>query len=109
MHTQRDIEKKIRELYKLISDKIKIDGIYLFGSYALGKAHKYSDIDIAILSPDFEGIRFIDGSRISKIIIHETFPQMPFVDFEIHPFKTEEFTKDDPFVAEILKTGIKVI
>ncbi len=109
MHNKKNIEKMIRDLYELISDKIKIDGIYLFGSYAKDKAHEYSDIDIAVLSSDFEGIRFIDGSKISKIILHETYPELPFVDFEIHPYKTNEFTEDDPFVAEILRTGIKII
>ena len=109
MYSKTDIEKKIHKLYELISDKIKIDGIYLFGSYAGGSAHNYSDIDIAVLSPDFIGIRFYDNSKISRIIIHETYPNLPFVDFEIHPFKTGEFTEDDPFVAEILKTGIKII
>ena len=109
MFTQKDIEKKIRDLYKVISDKIKIDGIYLFGSYAKGTQHKYSDIDIAVLSQEFEGIRFIDGSKISRIIINETYPELPFVDFEIHPYKTEEFTEENPFVAEILRTGIKII
>lgn len=109
MLTKRNVEKKILDLYKLISDKIKIDGIYLFGSFAKGCPHEYSDIDIAVLSPEFEGIGFIDNSKISRIIIHETYPDLPYVDFEIHPYKTEEFTQDDPFVAEILRTGIKII
>ncbi|MFA3783480.1 nucleotidyltransferase domain-containing protein [Melioribacteraceae bacterium 4301-Me] len=104
MLTRKDLEKRILDLYMLISDKIKIDGIYLFGSYAKGNPHKDSDIDIAVLSQAFEGIRFIDSSKISRIIINET-----YVDFEIHTYKTEEFTEDDPFVAEILKTGIKII
>ncbi len=109
MFTKSDIEKKILDLHKLISDKIKIDGIYLFGSYAKGNPHEDSDIDIAVLSPEFDGIGFIDNSKISRIIVHETYPDLPFVDFEIHPYKTEEFTENDPFVAEILKTGIKII
>ncbi len=109
MFTKRDIEKRIRDLYILISRQMKIDGIYLFGSYAKGNPHKDSDIDIAVLSGEFEGIRFIDGSKLSRIIIDETYPDLPFVDFEIHPYKTEEFTEDNPFVAEILRTGIKII
>ena len=109
MFAKRDIEKKIRDLYTLISRQIKIDGIYLFGSYAKGNPNKDSDIDIAVLSKEFEGIRFIDGSKISRIIIDETYPDLQFVDFEIHPYKTEEFTEDNPFVAEILKTGVRII
>ena len=109
MFTKRDIEKRIRELYILISRQIKIDGIYLFDSYAKRNTHKYSDIDIAVLSGEFEGVRFIDGSKISRIIIDETYPDLPFVDFEIHLFKTNEFSEDNPFVAEILRTGVRII
>ncbi len=109
MHTKRDIENLIRSLYRLVSDKIKVDGIYLFGSYAKGNPREESDIDIAILSEDFEGVRLNDRSMISKIIIRETFPNLVFTDIEIHPYKTEDFTKDDPFVAEILRTGIRII
>lgn len=109
MFAQNDLEKKIRDLHGLISTKIKIDGIYLFGSYANGNPHEYSDVDIAVVSNDFEGVRFSDSLKVSRIIIDSTFPELPFVDFEIHPFKTDEFTEDNPFVAEILRTGTKII
>jgi len=109
MAVRENIEKEIRSFYKRISKKIKIDGIYLFGSYAKGNATEDSDVDIAVLSEEFEGIRFFDATKISKIIIHETYPELDFADFEIHPYKTDEFTEDDPFVAEILKTGIRIV
>jgi predicted nucleotidyltransferase len=32
---------------------MRIDAIYLFGSYARNKADKFSDIDLLIVSPDF--------------------------------------------------------
>jgi predicted nucleotidyltransferase len=31
----------------------------LFGSYALGKAHEYSDIDLIVIAPEFDGSREI--------------------------------------------------
>lgn len=78
MLTRKDLGKKIHDLYMLISDKIKIDGIYLLGLYPKGNPRKDSNIDIAILPPVFEGIRFIDNSKISRIIINETYPHLPF-------------------------------
>jgi len=29
-------------------------------------------------------------------------------DIQLHPFKLEDFTTDDPFVEEIIRTGIRV-
>jgi len=37
----------------LIKNKINPEKIILYGSYAKGKAHQYSDIDIAVISDQF--------------------------------------------------------
>ena len=34
-------------------ERIKISQVILFGSYAKGKQKDYSDIDLAVVSPDF--------------------------------------------------------
>jgi predicted nucleotidyltransferase len=33
---------------------LRVDRVVLFGSYAHGEPHKDSDLDIAVISPDFE-------------------------------------------------------
>ncbi len=103
MHSKENLNNLISQLLNLIRDEINIKGVYLFGSYAKGNANEYSDIDLAIVSDNFEGSRFFDKKRINKYLLKTT------TDFEIYPFRTEEFTEDDPFVAEILRTGIKII
>ncbi len=75
----------------------------LFGSYAKGNYSEYSDIDLAIVSKRFEGIRFYDRNLIRKF----KFKVNP--DIEPLPFSNENFTKDDPFVQEILNTGFRII
>lgn len=69
----------------------------LFGSYAKGNAEKWSDIDVAIISPDFSGIPFYDREKL--------IPFMLRIDtrFEFHPFKPEDFTEDNDFAREIIK------
>ena len=103
MYSKKRLNNLITQLLDLVASEINIRGVYLFGSYANGKAHEYSDIDLALVSDDFEGSRFFDKKKINKFLLKTT------TDFEIHPYKTEEFTEDDPFVAEILRTGIKII
>ncbi len=75
----------------------------LFGSYANGRYNELSDIDIALVSDQFNGIRFNDRNRIRKY----KFEVNP--DIEPLPFSRENFTKDDPFVKEILETGFRIV
>jgi predicted nucleotidyltransferase len=83
--------------------QIKIDQLILFGSYAKGTQTKDSDIDIAVVSENFTGNRFLDNRKLAKARINTNF------DIETHPFKTKDFTHDNPFVEEIENTGIRYI
>jgi uncharacterized protein len=40
--------------HQLEKKSLRVDRVILFGSYAHGKPHKDSDLDIAVISPDFE-------------------------------------------------------
>ena len=49
------VEKKIEEYIKeLKKDKLPISRAILFGSYARNRQHKWSDIDLCIVSPKFK-------------------------------------------------------
>jgi len=101
MYSKENIENIINRFIETIKKDISVDQVYLFGSYAKGTPNEYSDIDLAIVSKDFEGIRFFDRKRLLKYLIEIN------TDIELHPFKTEDFDSDDPFVEEIIKTGIR--
>ena len=88
---------------KAESDKIKISEVILFGSYAKGNYNEYSDIDLALVSENFEGMRFNDNMRLMKSVLSVS------SDIETHPFTPFDFTSDNPFVNEILRTGIRII
>jgi len=102
-HISNEIIEKVKLLLaKLSKNGIHIEKAMIFGSYIKGSAEKFSDIDIALVSSDFTGNRFFDRKMINPFIIK--------VDSRIepHPFKSEDFTKDDPFVVEILKNCLEV-
>lgn len=46
--------KTIKEYIRAVEKIFTVNKVYLFGSYASGKIHKWSDIDLAIVSEDFE-------------------------------------------------------
>lgn len=84
------------------SNNIPIKEAVLFGSYSKGNFHKWSDIDIALVSDIFQGIRMIDRKRIREIKLNVS------SDIEVIPFRPQDFTKDNPLVKEILETGMRI-
>lgn len=98
-----DIVEKLKKLLDMISHNgLHIERAIVFGSYAKGKAGKWSDIDIALVSKDFTGVRFYDRKKINRCLIK--------IDskIEIHPFRPEDFTSDNFFVEQIIKEGIDI-
>ena len=96
----RLLKKYIEELEK---NRIHISQAVLFGSYAAGGSHEWSDIDIALVSDVFEGVRIRDRNKIRKITLGISTDLSPL------PFRPEDFTPEDPFVREILEHGINIV
>lgn len=103
MYTKTDIMNIVNKFISLVSDEFPLRTVYLFGSYANGNAKEYSDVDLAVVSDNFEGSRFFDKKKLNKYILKSS------IDLEIHPFRTEDFSEENPFVKEILRTGLKIV
>ena len=64
---------------------IKVSEAYLFGSYARGDWLEESDVDLIVVSPDFEGVRWLDRlDLVAKLWLRlglekwvEVFPYTP--------------------------------
>ena len=98
----KEIMNSIQKYIEKISQYYKIETIILFGSYAKGTENENSDIDLAIISSDFKDI-IEDGANL----IGYTWK----IDTRIepHPITTEDYEKvANPFVKEVINTGIKV-
>lgn len=87
---------------ELNSNNIRIDRAILFGSFATGTYTKWSDIDLAIVSPDFAGDRFADRDKIRRIKLKLSSSLEPV------PYSPETFSTDDPFVKNIIATGVTI-
>lgn len=87
--------EKIKEEYNVIA-------VILFGSYAKGTANENSDIDIAVISDDFDDIYDCMAELMGMTWDIDT-------RIEPHPIKKEDFDNvATPFIQEIIDTGIKV-
>ncbi len=98
----------VRKIASNYIDEVKRSGIlvekaFLFGSYAKGKANKYSDIDVCVVSPVF-GDDYI-GNMVSlrKIALA--------VDSKIEPIPFAPGDLEDRYsslASEIKRTGIRI-
>ncbi len=95
-----DIARNYLKILK--ENKINSKKVYLYGSYVRGNFNADSDIDLAIVSDDFTG-KIIDDQWLLMKLRRK-------VDLRIepHPFLSREFDKTNPFVREIIETGIRV-
>ena len=59
---KKTIVEKLKEYKKNMSKKLKIDKMIFFGSRAKGKAGKYSDVDLIVVSQKFKNVRFVKRS-----------------------------------------------
>ena len=98
----------IRRLAEEYAENVKrvlpVDKVVLYGSYAKGTSTDLSDVDICFFLNDFNGKRRVD-------IIGELLGlcgRYKGAYFEPNAFPTSEIERDNPFVKEILSTGIEI-
>jgi len=92
--------KEARRFVRAVQQSgIDLDAAYLYGSFAHGTPHAWSDIDVALVSKDLTG-GFEDLEKISPAI-HTTDSRIENVRF--HP---RDFQDENPLVWEIKTTGI---
>jgi len=92
-----------RYISRLRENNITFENAYLFGSYAKGKNHKWSDIDLAIVSNSFKGNRIKDKDKIRIITLSVS------SSLETLPFNPSDFSLENSLAKEIIETGISLI
>jgi predicted nucleotidyltransferase len=98
------IKKTLDFLEELKKSGIAFQAAWLFGIYAKGKQHAWSDIDVAIFSDDFTGVGFNDKKDIAPVNVRKE-----FVDIEVKTYPSKALLRPDPFVKQILEEGIRLI
>jgi len=98
------VKASVNELIRqLNANNLAIHKVFVFGSYAKGRQTQWSDIDVALVSDRFEGNFYYDRRKVSPYAIKID------LDLEVHPFSPEDFTEENPFVKEIIRTGIQIV
>ena len=84
-------------------ESINLRSVFLYGSFAKGTQHEWSDIDVALVADEFTGFTPEDKKLFPYIGIKK-----PYALIEAKTYQTDCFRKGDPFTDEIQKTGILI-
>jgi predicted nucleotidyltransferase len=93
-----------KEYAEIVKQALPVDKAVLYGSYAKGNATPLSDVDVCFFLSDF-------GGRPRVEIICELLRlcgRFKGAFFEPTAFPTSEIERGNPFVKEILETGIEL-
>jgi predicted nucleotidyltransferase len=100
------VNRIVRQYVNDVKEKMPIDKVYLFGSYAKGTPHEWSDVDLCFFSKDFENKRSWDV--MTELFLIKAKYDMKLL-LEPHAFPTSELDRGNPFVDEILQTGREIL
>lgn len=104
VYTKIQLQNVIKKLILEFKKKVKVDKILLYGSYASGKPHDWSDIDLAVISSNFSKM-----SRLKRIekLLDATYNINCEVDIEPLGFSPQEYEEASKltFLGEIKRTG----
>lgn len=104
IQVNRDVLRVTKQyLAALRKSGLQIQAAYLYGSQAKGTAHEWSDIDVAIVSPNLSGDWHDDLVRLNLVANQ--------VDNRIEAvgYLPENFRDESPLAWEIKTTGIPLV
>jgi len=97
------VRREIDEYIKVLkADKLPIKKAILFGSYGRGTQHKWSDIDLCIISPKFK-----NAFTAMQYLWLKRFKDSGLT-IEPVGFSPDDFKIDSPLTFEIKRTGVEI-
>ena len=106
MDKRTSLKKELNGFVKKISVKYSLEQMYLFGSRARGRAKKWSDVDLLLVSKAFQGKKSLKRAPPLNMAWDLEYP----VDFIcLTPKEFEAKKKEFGIVQEVLKHGIRLI
>jgi predicted nucleotidyltransferase len=98
-----DVIASVERFLAVVRQRLRVEAAYLYGSQAVGSARPWSDIDVAVISPDFSDNLFEDRvvlMRWAAAIDDRIEPQ---------PFTPDRFGPNDPLANEISQSGVRLM
>jgi len=103
---QAKVEPLVRRAADVLADRIRVSAVYLFGSQVSGDTNAFSDIDIAVFSPDIAELGMLGRARLGTAVRMQCHRAL-----EPHFFP--EWALEDPpkgsFAEHVIKTGRRIV
>lgn len=98
------LARLLKEYRKMLQDDgINVTGMLLFGSHARGAAREWSDIDVAVISPDFGRDYFDERVHLMKLA------QRASSSIEPHPLNPDDLNdRWSTLATEVRRWGIAI-
>ncbi|MDE1838114.1 MAG: nucleotidyltransferase domain-containing protein [Euryarchaeota archaeon] len=100
-----DLKEVLVGFRRRLEQSLRVDHLLLFGSRASGSWGKWSDVDLLIVSPSFEGKDLVERSRLVR-------PFWPHgIPVDILPYTPKEFdvlAKEITLVRTAVAEGVEV-
>ena len=87
---------------EIVAQGIRLNTVIMYGSFAKGTQHEWSDIDVALVADEFTGLPN-DYDLFPSVSIKKS-----YVRIEAKTYPTDYFHVGDPFIREIKKDGILI-
>lgn len=100
--TQPEIEQALREFITVLQGRLHIECVVLYGSYVNGRPHVWSDFDVAVVSPDFEGMPLWRRQEVIAGLTLDTDPRIAPIGFSSNEYHSP---RPPSFLREIKRTG----
>jgi predicted nucleotidyltransferase len=88
---------RVKQYAAVVRQKFPVKKVILYGSHAIGKGSKDSDIDVAVVVGRVDGDILLSGKELFKL--------RRDIEPMIEPVLLEEDNDPSGFLAEIIKTG----
>ena len=106
MATVANLEEIIDKGLAQVRQRIRVEAAYLFGSQLNGEADEDSDIDLAIFSPDVDGLNLVERVHLTSEIALGC-----SVDLELHLYSSRALANARPtnFAGYIIAHGKRLV
>ena len=96
------VAQSVKRFLVAVQQRRRVEAAYVYGSQAKGTSTQWSDIDLAVISPDFSSDPFQERLVLMRLAAQ--------IDdrIEPHPLTPQDFNASDPLASEIRETGVRV-
>lgn len=100
------IDSVIEKGLEYLRERIRIEAAYLFGSQLTGETHEYSDIDLAVFSPDVDTMDFFQRIRVQSELSLNCDSRL---ELHLYPSKALAEARPTNFAGYIVTHGKRLI